>query len=364
MPVTEFECAIAKSQIGRYLAGDNLGGEVVRQLESHIGACPKCKTLLEERRKSLVAMLDGETPIAAAIRDTHLTKPEVEEAKPAPTTMRERFAAAQKPAPEPEVIEVPVVAAAFAHPEAKVETNTLRLEPSSEVQVETTKKEGVFSKLALFKRVPEKDAPALTAENIKEAKVAFKQNNPTLKKPMMYAAGLAVVIAGMSYVVKDPTQLLGPRATSASLLTDKATKKTNPAVKKRATSAKKNRTATVTAAPAVRADQMEKGTRAMSFAPLGPGPEPETKKASAKRTDSKAKVSPKIAPKAKPSAKPKQASAQQFVPIDREMKPAKVKASQKSITKRPTRTATKKKINRQPRNGTVRVYGADGAPIN
>ncbi|HWA84474.1 MAG TPA: zf-HC2 domain-containing protein [Fimbriimonadaceae bacterium] len=65
MQVQNFECQIAKAQIGRYVAGDGLSDEALQQLEAHISKCPDCKQSLAERRATLQAMLSpgpGEQP--------------------------------------------------------------------------------------------------------------------------------------------------------------------------------------------------------------------------------------------------------------------------------------------------------------
>lgn len=67
MSVQNFECQIAKAQIGRYLSGDQLSGEAMEQLEDHIAGCPDCKQTLAEKRASLQAMLGlGSEPVIAA----------------------------------------------------------------------------------------------------------------------------------------------------------------------------------------------------------------------------------------------------------------------------------------------------------
>jgi hypothetical protein len=57
MQLQNFECQIAKAQIGRYLAGDSLGEEAMEQLEAHIGKCADCKQNLAARRAVLQAMV-------------------------------------------------------------------------------------------------------------------------------------------------------------------------------------------------------------------------------------------------------------------------------------------------------------------
>lgn len=64
MQLQNFECQIAKAQIGRYVAGDKLSDEAVEQLEAHVAKCPDCKQNLAERRAVLQAMLSpGEASV-------------------------------------------------------------------------------------------------------------------------------------------------------------------------------------------------------------------------------------------------------------------------------------------------------------
>lgn len=66
MPVQNIECQIARAQLGRYLAGDGMAGEAVRQLEAHVNKCAECKVVLEQKRAELVATLEGNGAIAPA----------------------------------------------------------------------------------------------------------------------------------------------------------------------------------------------------------------------------------------------------------------------------------------------------------
>jgi len=59
MQLQNFECQIAKAQIGRFLAGDGLSDETVQQLEAHIAKCPDCKQNLAERKVVLQAVLSS-----------------------------------------------------------------------------------------------------------------------------------------------------------------------------------------------------------------------------------------------------------------------------------------------------------------
>ena len=57
MQLQNFECQIAKAQIGRYIAGDALSDEALTQLEAHVSKCAECRQNLAERRAVLLAML-------------------------------------------------------------------------------------------------------------------------------------------------------------------------------------------------------------------------------------------------------------------------------------------------------------------
>lgn len=86
MSVTNIECQLAKGQIGRYLAGDTLSPEALRQLEAHIGECPSCKAALFERKAVLQLMLGQETPSKAVI-ETEVPDPVVEREARMPNPM-------------------------------------------------------------------------------------------------------------------------------------------------------------------------------------------------------------------------------------------------------------------------------------
>src|SRR4051794_23286485 len=67
MPVTDFECQIARGQIGRYLGGGLLSPQAMTGLEEHLAECPGCKALVAERRASLVGRRGGEVPTRAVV---------------------------------------------------------------------------------------------------------------------------------------------------------------------------------------------------------------------------------------------------------------------------------------------------------
>ena len=79
MPVSDFECQIARGQIDRYLDSGALSSRAMTGLEEHLAECPGCKSLVAERRAALLGSLGGvptravvsmpvENPLIAALR--------------------------------------------------------------------------------------------------------------------------------------------------------------------------------------------------------------------------------------------------------------------------------------------------------
>ncbi len=224
MSVTDFECAIAKSQIGRYIAGENMAPEVARQLESHINNCDRCKLLLQERKNSLEAMINDEEDDASVISITEtpipMTRPSAMAtdgssalkmdymevlADNARRSLDEKVG--RKVQPKTSQAEIPMVAPAFAYKEQPTSDSVIdEIESASK----SDKKRFDLKALALFKNVPDEDSkPSLTADSIRSAKAVFRDNNPSLRKPTMYLAGLCCVVAAMSFILRDPTTLFG-----------------------------------------------------------------------------------------------------------------------------------------------------------
>lgn len=114
MPVTDFECQIARSQIGRYLSGEALSSESMRQLDEHIADCPACKELVAERRAALMSMLGGgagqlpthavvSVPVARAKNELAKTKSDATKENPVVAAIRARYEAeAASPSPSQE----------------------------------------------------------------------------------------------------------------------------------------------------------------------------------------------------------------------------------------------------------------------
>ena len=96
MPVSDFECQIVRSQIGRYLDGGVLSPVALAGLEEHLAECPDCKATVTERRAALLGSLGKpthavvsmpvENPLVAAIRArAEAERPESAEPEPVAT---------------------------------------------------------------------------------------------------------------------------------------------------------------------------------------------------------------------------------------------------------------------------------------
>lgn len=138
MQLQNFECQIAKAQIGRYIAGDTLSDEALLQLEHHIKQCETCKQNLAERRAVLQAML---------------SPGEVADVPSEPSSGKRGFDLAEL----------------------------------------------IRSKLGANQRV--------------EAAVQTAAPGPaSFTKPAIYSLALGAVLIGMSYLSKNMTSVLGPKA--------------------------------------------------------------------------------------------------------------------------------------------------------
>ena len=348
MPVTEFECAIAKSQIGRYINGEKLGQAVVDQLESHIAACPRCKLVLEEKRNSLMSTIeaDRQERIRTTIEPVPMKTSSGNMAPQLDSPRPETFGALARKFAEPVegdakaelrkqleamankrtgYIDIPVTApAAFAHREL-AESTTPRV-----AEEEPIGKKNLMAAFALFKRTNEpeaENAPANPAHDV------------TMKKPIAYMAGLTTVVIAMSLIAKNPTTMFGPKANDARVAT-KA-----PVTKPKTEAAQRF--------AAIR--EKSKKAQAAKLAAL-------KKKAAAQDA---AKKKPVITGSTKPKAKaPSKTATQKATPAVAKRKPAPSTNLARVVSKRTTsaqrfKSSKKSSVKRAPKapeNGTVKVY--------
>lgn len=160
MPVETIECQIVQGQLGRYLAGDSLSSEAVREMEGHIARCPICRVEVAQRRATLQTLL-GIVPT-----------PDTAEANPLLDLIRQRT---------PSTSTVPTHA--------------------------------VTPHLA--------DSAGTTASD--ETPDVSQAPRRIFSKPLLLSGALAVVLLAMNAFVKSPTDLLGPRANQAAPAQSKTT---------------------------------------------------------------------------------------------------------------------------------------------
>lgn len=73
MSLKSLECKLAQGQLSRYLSGEGMSAEMIRQLEGHFGECDDCRELILSRRRTL------EDVIVAARAVVEVEVPEAEE---------------------------------------------------------------------------------------------------------------------------------------------------------------------------------------------------------------------------------------------------------------------------------------------
>lgn len=86
MAVQNLECAIAQSQIGRFLANEPISDVALRELKAHIAECDDCRAELARRRAELMERLTGVEDVTAktpkAFAHAVVSVPEQETPKP------------------------------------------------------------------------------------------------------------------------------------------------------------------------------------------------------------------------------------------------------------------------------------------
>jgi hypothetical protein len=361
MSVTDFECAIARSQINRYVAGDTLAGDVIQQLEAHLGMCGKCKRVLEEKKSSLMAMLTA--PETVEQRPLSLPEERVAMATSSPYVMPvETFDTKQKLRQQLEDRQREVAThtstetvAAFAYHDPEV------------VEVPTKKPSRFASAFALFKRVDDEevDSPKLTKASLSAAKQQLSKQKGGFAKPVAYLVGLVAVAGAMAFFLKDPTALFGAKATAPNLLVRKTDTPAAKPAKKVRRSPEKNTVAETW--KKVRAPKS--GTASQSFAPDVPAKAPTKQAAVTKAPVAKTTTEPKAttasAKSTKRTSKPivrRKPKAQNFATEVSKSTPKKTTKRRSTTTTKSSRpkSASKPKIVRDSDEGSIKIYEPEG----
>ncbi len=163
MPTKNIECQLAQGQIGRYLNGERFSPQAITQLEAHVADCDECSELVTRRRQALMAMLGEGATHAAVMAPTGPTKP-VEPEAPATSSAKDRLMAKLKQAETPGA-QVNDQVAPTGNPATRLFGELIR------------------------------------------------------SKPLLYCAGLAAVLAAMSYYSKTALKAFGPTAESYAVET-------------------------------------------------------------------------------------------------------------------------------------------------
>ena len=269
MPITDFECAIAKSQIGRYVAGDQFSDEAVQQLEAHIAACPSCKAIIVQRRRELMSMLGGDEASGdSSVAVSQITQPKPQ-AGPTlqPTYATQAVISVSQEEHESEALRAELVGAS-AHQAVSFMSSlsddsidrliSLRNNMTESQQAEVMQQPSAptisesaaptasaasgssattmpsarpllpkFSlptfKLPQFGGAPKAidvqgaSAPAPLPTQDPQIEVGQKPTNQQLMmRPMLFGIGLATVVGIMGMIIKPPTSLLGPKALASN----------------------------------------------------------------------------------------------------------------------------------------------------
>lgn len=337
MPVSDFECQIARGQIGRYLDGGVLSPQALASLEEHLAECAGCKAAVAERRAALLDSLNAPTHAVVSMP-----------------------------------VENPLVAALRARAEEE----------------QATPKTETASKPATGKAAPRYAKGAKAAKPAKAAKTpAAAPAKGNMGKPLALAALLAVVLLGMgriSHTVNAPTG-----KASNAFVADSLPEKTPAAPKFEKPSSRPIPAASASSAPKP-ATEVPASPKAASDSKNVAAPAAKSKAMAAKKdgswgdlfqSDAKKPASPEGSKSAAkpPVAKPAVKAAQPLVkkPVVRTASPRPV-AVRPRLTARPQAAARRvvllrrlkpihrakvvrrAKLPRRAPRTTVRVYGTDG----
>lgn len=177
MPVLDFECQLSRAQISRYMGGEILSEDLLGQLKGHVDECASCRLFLQERRDALRQMMD------------------LSDSRPKEIEHRAGYAVIHSPA-------------------SGFEAEGTKSGPS--------KAEALISQIKSL-------APATKTETKATPAVGDKPSPKNgFSKPALYSIGLAGVLIVMSYLVKSPNGLLGPKASASFTSSQSASSDSSP----------------------------------------------------------------------------------------------------------------------------------------
>lgn len=319
MPVQNIECQLAQGQINRYLAGDTLSEAALQQLEAHVGECADCKAFLYEKRSSLFSILGHA-------------------------------------APEPQAEVAP---AEDSSPKAKSLISAIRSKKSAPQ--------------------PEAEPVAMPTHAVIEVDSDVVPQTPKLfAKPLLYSAGLALVLIFMSTVMRDPTRFLGdsvnetlPTAKSTTPAPSGAPKAATPAAATTTGLGQQGAPETSTSKPVTESQptsangsETPSNSETASMKPAGT-PEPSTTPEATAAPTSKHETTTQEPPRSTTNSSTPAPTAP--APVRQPVRPASTRTTPRADRPRsnPRRSApAASRPTQQPRPSGIRLYDANGNPIN
>lgn len=231
MDLQSIECQLAQAQMARYLAGDQLPEDTVKQLEKHITDCVVCQKSAADKQISLEKMLNT-GPAEPAPTPTPYEEPEAEATVATAVPMPEPEAA---PAPEPTPAPEPAPAeesapkdpfadltSVFSDPEPL----TAAADPAEELEAdaETPTPAPVAEPTPAAAQVAEDSdhaaEPAAKKKGIPTKTVTITVPDLGLMtkgnlKTLAMAGGLGVVLIAMAVTMRGTKDVLGEKAMAA-----------------------------------------------------------------------------------------------------------------------------------------------------
>lgn len=233
MDLQSIECQLAQAQMARYLAGDQLPEDTVKQLEKHITDCAVCQKSAADKQISLEKMLNTgpaepapaptpyEEPEAEATVATAVPMPEPEstpapEPAPAPAPTPSEESAPKDPFadltsvfsdPEPLTVAADPVEELETEAAAEAPTPAPVAEPTPAAAQATDDADQASEPAAKKKGIPTKTVTI----TVPDLGLMTKGNLKTLAM----AGGLGVVLIAMAVTMRGTKDVLGEKAMTA-----------------------------------------------------------------------------------------------------------------------------------------------------
>ena len=233
MDLQNIECQLAQAQMGRYLAGDSLPEDTLKQLEKHISNCENCQQAAQDKRISLeellhkdgpaepeaepepepepepavdleVAELDDSTIMAALATAIPMPEPEpAPEAEPAPEPAAE---------PEVQVPDDPFADLMQAIPPEIEEFEAEEEAPAADLAEAIQALEPTPEPVAVAMQEPEPEAVAEPASGGRTITIHIPDLKSVLadkKRVLILGGGLVAVLGGMTFMMKSMKPAIG-----------------------------------------------------------------------------------------------------------------------------------------------------------